>query len=238
MKCADGRVTFLDMSGMYERNGTLAEYISTKINVEWIDLRNARGTDGYCDDEAQDAIRRILRERGVSVKSVHYIDNGNYHYLSKLFLEMMDETFDLLVLDNHSDMQTPAFGDILSCGSWVKNVLDSNANVDSVYLCGVDGEKVDLKQIIKGTNPLYISIDKDVLSKHDYLTNWDQGSLRIDELETFLRDVTAHRNVCGVDVCGGINNFTGQGAASGLDFNIEETNLKTDIRIFEALGCY
>jgi arginase family enzyme len=172
------------------------------------------------------------------VRSVHYIDNGNYHYLSKLFLEMMDETFDLLVLDNHSDMQTPAFGDILSCGSWVKNVLDSNANVDNVYLCGVDGEKIDLKQIIKGTNPLYISIDKDVLSKHDYLTNWDQGSLRIDELETFLRDVTAHRNVCGVDVCGGINDFTGQGAASGLDFNIEESNLKTDIRIFEALGCY
>jgi hypothetical protein len=232
MKCADGRVTFLDMSGMYERNGTLAEYISMKINVEWIDLRNARGTDGYCDDEAQDAIRRILRERGVAVKSVHFIDNGNYHYLSKLFLEMMDETFDLLVLDNHSDMQTPAFGDILSCGSWVKNVLDSNANVDSVYLCGVDGEKVDLKQIIKGTNPLYISIDKDILSKRDYVTNWNQGSLGINELEAVLREVMAHRNVCGVDICGGINDFAGQGGS------VEETNLKTDIRIFEALGCY
>jgi hypothetical protein len=232
MKCADGNVTFLDMSGMYERDGALAEYINTKINVEWIDLRNARGTDGYCDDEAQDAIRSILRERGVAVKSVHYIDNGNYHYLSKLFLEMMEEEFDLLVLDNHSDMQTPAFGDILSCGSWVKNVLDSNANVDSVYLCGVDGEKVDLKQIIKGTNPLYISIDKDVLSKRDYVTNWNQGSLEINELEAVLREVMAHRNVYGVDICGGINDFAGQGGS------VEKTNLKTDIRIFEALGCY
>jgi hypothetical protein len=232
MKCADGRVTFLDMSGMYERNGALAEYINTKINVNWIDLRNVRGTDGYCDDEAQNAVQGLLRERGVEVKSVHYIDNGNYHYLSKLFLDMMEENFDLLVLDNHSDMQTPAFGDILSCGSWVKNVLDSNAYVDNVYLCGVGGEKVDLKQIIKGTNPLYISIDKDVLSKCDYMTNWDQGNLKINELETILSEVMAHRNVCGVDICGGINDLPGQGGS------IEETNLKTDIRIFEALGCY
>jgi hypothetical protein len=222
---------------MYERNGALAEYINMKLNVEWIDLRNVRGTDGYCDDEAQDAIRAHLRERGVDVKSVHYIDNGNYHYLSKIFLEMMEETFDLLVLDNHSDMQTPAFGDILSCGSWVKNVIDSNANVDNVYLCGVGGEKTDTAQILNGTNPLYISIDKDVLSKCDYMTNWDQGSMETGELEAFLREVMAHRNVCGVDICGGINDFAGQGAVADAAC-IEETNLKTDIRIFEVLGCY
>jgi hypothetical protein len=64
------------------------------------------------------------------------------------------------------------------------------------------------------------------------MTNWDQGSMEIGELETFLRDVFEKRNVCGVDICGGINDFAGQGGS------VEETNLKTDIRIFEALGCY
>ena len=86
---------------------------------------------------------------------------------------------------------------------------------------------------LKAQIPLYISIDKDALDKKDYITNWDQGSMRIEELEILLKELSDSHNVCGTDICGGMDSLMMAGSSqSDID-----NNRNTDIRILKALGC-
>ena len=50
--------------------------------------------------------------------------------------------------------------------------------------------------------PVYISIDKDVLNPESAVTNWDQGSLSLQELEQLLAVVFRHEKIAGIDICG------------------------------------
>ena len=50
--------------------------------------------------------------------------------------------------------------------------------------------------------PVYISIDKDVLDPSSAITNWDQGSLTLSELEQLLAVVFRQEQVIGIDICG------------------------------------
>lgn len=113
-------------------------------NTRYIDCTDIPGTDCYCDDEAVEAIRRRIAEAGVTDASgIHFFDNGNYHYMSKIWTDMVQEPFSLAVFDHHPDMQEPRFGNILSCGGWVKKVMEENRFVQSVTLIGVADHLVD-----------------------------------------------------------------------------------------------
>ena len=46
-----------------------------------------------------------------------------------------------------------------------------------------------------GTFPVYLSVDKDILSKEELDTNWDQGNVRVDELLSLAKDCLAGRKV-------------------------------------------
>ncbi len=50
--------------------------------------------------------------------------------------------------------------------------------------------------------PVYISIDKDVLSKQQYQTNWDQGILSTKSLKSLLSLMVKQYQVLGMDICG------------------------------------
>lgn len=251
MRCEDNKITFMNMSGVYsDMDNTLAEYAGSIMQTEYIECSGVSGTECYCDDMAQKLLREKISEHNVSVKSLHYIDNGNYHYLTKIMLEHMDEPFNLLVIDNHPDMQSPLFGPILSCGSWVKDMLSDNKYINRVCLYGVKEELIteeimhtdrvvvaksqnDIVDALEAQIPLYISIDKDALDKKDYITNWDQGSMGIEELEMLLKELSASYNVCGTDICGGIDSHM----KADLSQNDIDNNYHTDIRILKALGC-
>ena len=110
----------------------------------WIDLSQVPGTDCYCDDEAVVAIRRRIADASIKDASgIHFFDNGNYHYMSKIWTDMVQEPFSLVVFDHHPDMQAPRFGNILSCGGWVKKVLEENKFIDNVVLIGVADHLVE-----------------------------------------------------------------------------------------------
>ena len=49
--------------------------------------------------------------------------------------------------------------------------------------------------------PLYVSIDKDVLARGYASTNWDQGTMTLDTLKRVLESIKGIR-VLGVDICG------------------------------------
>ena len=114
--------------------------VSATSNAEilYIDCADISSTDCYCDDEAVETIRKRIADAGITdARGIHFFDNGNYHYMSKIWTDMVQEPFSLVVFDHHPDLQTPRFGNILSCGGWVKKVLEENKFIDNVVIIGV-----------------------------------------------------------------------------------------------------
>lgn len=52
------------------------------------------------------------------------------------------------------------------------------------------------------TSNVYITIDKDCLSRDDAITNWDQGRLRLSAILKLLSDIAARHRIVGADVIG------------------------------------
>ena len=50
--------------------------------------------------------------------------------------------------------------------------------------------------------PVYISIDKDVLRTQDAVTDWTNGDMPLLQLQAVLRIIYAHEKVIGVDITG------------------------------------
>ena len=194
---------YINMSGIYD--GFLSE----------IDCKSVSGTNCYCDATAKDTLR--VRLKDIPVDAIHFLDSGNYHYLSYFFLEQIKEEYALVLFDKHPDYQLPSFGEILSCGGWVKNAWEELPNLKEVYMVGVDRmlfekladvpEKVkwldvqDLEKL-KSKLPVYVSIDKDVLSTEFASCDWDQGDMSLEELLCALRELRDNHPILGVDVCG------------------------------------
>ena len=139
-------VTIQDFTGVYAEQPFmqgLRESAATDKNIHWFDCTQVDGTDCYCDDEAQAILRQQIESvRGDSF-GIHFFDNGNYHYMSKLWTDCVQEPFDLVVFDHHPDMQPPRFEGILSCGGWIKEVLDHNKFVQNVTVIGVADHLVE-----------------------------------------------------------------------------------------------
>lgn len=126
-------IVILDFSGIYQEEDFYGEE-----QVSWVDLRGISGTNCYCDGEARGQILDRLEKYPAS--GIYYIDSGNYHYMSRIGAERMAEPFHLLVFDNHTDMQLPAFGGLLSCGGWIASALEEVGNLREVWLVGPDEE--------------------------------------------------------------------------------------------------
>ena len=226
-------ITICNFSDVYKFQPFM-EGLRHSGEATWIDLSQVPGTDCYCDDEAVATIRKKNADAGITdARGIRFIDNGNYHYMSKIWTDRIAEPFSLVVFDHHPDMQEPRFGDILSCGGWVKKALEENKFVDNVVIIGVADHLVEEirteiashpagarndnvlfvceSEIANHTShiphftsplPLYISIDKDVLSPAYAATNWDQGSLSLEQMKAFIEKLAKDRKIIGVDICG------------------------------------
>ena len=139
-------VTVQDFTGVYAEQPFiqgLRESAATDKNIHWFDCTQVDGTDCYCDDEAQAILHQQIESVGNDSFGIHFFDNGNYHYMSKLWTDQVQEPFDLVVFDHHPDMQPPRFEGILSCGGWIKEVLDHNKFVQNVIVIGVADHLVE-----------------------------------------------------------------------------------------------
>ena len=139
-------VTVQDFTGVYAEQPFmqgLRKSAATDKNIHWFDCTQIDGTDCYCDDEAQAILRQQIESARGDTIGIHFFDNGNYHYMSKLWTDQVQEPFDLVVFDHHPDMQPPRFEGILSCGGWIKEVLDHNKFVQNVTVIGVADHLVE-----------------------------------------------------------------------------------------------
>lgn len=194
----------LDFSHVY-----CDEYIKDIDRFRYIDCSDIEETDMYCSEEAYNRIWDRIKPYGVH--GIHYIDSGNYHYITKIITDHIDVPFGLIMYDHHTDMQIPMVPGMMSCGDWAGLALSQNENLRQLVLVGPPAKDIeqatgshsgrlltfsdeelhggvpeDKIKHIRSDIPLYISIDKDVLGTDYSETNWSQGDMSIGELERLL----------------------------------------------------
>lgn len=179
----------------------------------YIDCSDIQETDMYCSKNAYEKIWGRIEPYGI--QGIHYIDSGNYHYITKIITDHITEPFGLVMYDHHTDMQIPMVPEMMSCGDWAGQALSQNKNLRQLVIVGppesdieqtlesysgsqsgrlltfsaedLHGDLLENKlKLIRTDLPLYISIDKDVLGTEYTETNWSQGDMTIDGLERLL----------------------------------------------------
>ncbi|MDK2877826.1 MAG: hypothetical protein PWR06_542 [Thermoanaerobacteraceae bacterium] len=188
-----------------------------------VDLSNMRGVR-FCA-EMKDFLN--LKKNLCKLEpGISFLGAGDFHHLSLHFLDKLFLTPQLLLFDHHSDMMESPPGTI-SCGSWVRLAIREH-RIKKCIVVGVNprdeaftGQKTGLnasffpadlphehkvagvmKEIFDSPEPVYISIDKDVLLFGEAFTNWDQGSMKLDELLDFLSIIKKAAKIVGADICG------------------------------------
>lgn len=219
-----------------------------------IDLYDLKSVSRYCDEISLDIIRTKLRE--FDDAKINFIDSGNYHYISYLLLEKITEPFVLVLFDHHTDMQPSSFVELMSCGCWVKKALDDNKYIEKVVIIGAKKklinsiedkykdkiicfseefikEKYDWEGFSKKhiKNPIYISIDKDVITPKEAKTDWDQGDLTLEELKNIYSNICKNHEILGIDICGDSSNNS---EIFKIDYN-NEINNRSNKKILEII---
>ncbi len=189
------------------------EYIKDIDRFRYMDCSDIEETDMYCSKNAYEKIWGRIEPYGI--QGIHYIDSGNYHYITKIITDHITEPFGLVMYDHHTDMQIPMVPEMMSCGDWAGQALSQNKNLRQLVIVGppesdieqtlesysgsqsgrlvtfsaedLHGDLLENKlKLIRTDLPLYISIDKDVLGPEYTETNWSQGDMSIDGLERLL----------------------------------------------------
>lgn len=200
-----------DFTGVYAEEGFLQKLQERGVPYRWVGLGDIGGTTCYCDLEAEAEIsHRLVPE---PAERMRWIDSGDYHYVTKILAAREQEPFVLVLVDNHPDDLEPAFGGVLSCGSWVKALKASQPMLKEVWTLGPDhrirGPEVD-RELEEGIDDLlaavegkrvYLSIDKDVLGREWSRTDWSQGTYSPAQLKGWL-DGLLRLDVVAVDICG------------------------------------
>lgn len=180
----------MNFSGIYPAEGFLPE------GAEVLDFTSLEGGCCYCDSEAASVIRDAIGP--YSARGVHWLDSGDYHYASLFWLEKVARPFCLVLFDNHPDDQPTAFGSpLLSCGSWVLEARKLPMLQAVLHI-----RRADDVRGLPASLPVYLSIDKDVLNRDSARTDWEQGTMTLEELRGALAAVTEGRCIAGADVCG------------------------------------
>lgn len=220
-------IIIMNFSGIYKEQ-QFWQTGEIQRNISWVEVQELPGSNCYCDGDAMETLRQKLEE--FDADGIHFIDSGNYHYMSRIWLEKLNTPFRLVVFDNHTDMQPPAFGGLLSCGGWVAASLEELPLLKEVLLVGPDQEAFDqtepvLQEKVRFLSrerlremtmeekvlffeelsvdlPVYLSVDKDVLCAEDASTTWSQGDMTLEELGQFVAILLEKQDILGMDVCG------------------------------------
>lgn len=160
----------MHMSGIYKKQSF---YDAVQENMQVFDNCDMRGTDCYCDEQAMAQIEKQIQS--CTGRGIHFIDSGNYHYLTYLWLKKIDGAFGLILFDHHPDIQAPLFGNILSCGGWVKMALDTLPHLQWVLCVGVNEDLLaDREEDVRVSYLTEQEIQKENIQVSSYINTWLQ----------------------------------------------------------------
>ena len=238
----------LDFSHVY-RDENLPE----DNKVHWIDCSDIEESDLYCSETAAKEIWSRIKSYGIS--GIHFVDSGNYHYMTKIMTDHIKEPFSLILFDHHTDMQKPLIENVISCGDWAGAVLKENEYLQQLVMIGPqenDIRQIDLPanrlitfsleelksgagkeklEMMKKTVPLYLSVDKDILDERYSETNWNQGQMSLSMLEHLLKEFLNMGKILGIDICGECQ----MGIPLPEYLEAEATNARTNEELFRFL---
>ena len=223
-------VLITDFSGSLEAEGFLSWLHEKGASVTHLDWTGLEGTNCYCDEAAQAQILALLPE---SLPRLRWIDTGDYHYMSHLLALRETEPFHMVLLDHHPDNQKPAFGGVLSCGGWVKALREENPLVRDILTIGPEGCPQALPDgwaAERKGERVYISLDKDILSRSFARTDWSQGEHTPAQVCGMLEALIGPMKLAAIDICGGI---TPEKGATPEDLRL---NRETDIALYQFLS--
>ncbi|MGP1433459.1 MAG: hypothetical protein ACTTKP_04190 [Catonella sp.] len=202
------------------------------------------GVRGYMDEEAGEYLLSEIKDYG-KLSAIHFLDSGNFHHLSRLYLDLIDEPFNLVVYDNHTDMQFSAFGNILSCGSWIADAYETHEKLSRIFIIGADKKYIEdcefnnneriifadniIKADLDNRLPIYLSVDKDVLSKEEFNSDWDQGRMSLPVLINELKYLADKIHILGIDICGEPDINDDFNISLSNNINMELINIFVDI---------
>lgn len=128
----------LDFSHVY-----CDEKIPKKEHVYWLDCSDIEECDLYCSERAEKEI--LARIEPYGIHGIHFLDSGNYHYVTGIITEKIQQKFSLVVFDHHTDMQKPMIEHMTSCGDWVRKVFLENHWLQQLILIGP--KESDIRQV-------------------------------------------------------------------------------------------
>ena len=228
-----------NFTGVYEKQDFYKDYPH-----KLFDDKALCGVRGYMDDKARKYLLEEIKEKS-NLSSIHLLDSGNYHHLSRVYLDLIKEPYNLVVYDNHTDMQFSAFGNILSCGSWIADAYETLHNLNKIIVVGANSSYIEEcafnkdKRVVftdsisdvylENLLPIYISIDKDVLSSNEFISDWDQGSMSLAALKKEMEFLIDRFRVIGTDICGEPDNSDDINISLSNNINKELVNIFVDI---------
>lgn len=226
-------------------------WIKAHGGLLYLDCSDIEGTDMYCTPEAEQELKKRLEPYPVT--GIHFLDSGNYHYMSRLFLQKIHRPYQLVMFDNHTDMQPTMIPELMSCGAWAMQVLKEEECLEKLFLIGptqksleeipvteLAGDRAEKLVCISREDsvyrklgqldphiPVYFSVDKDVLSEEFARTNWDQGQMTLSMLQEILLWICDQNEVLGVDICGELPQ-----APSWEEARVRQINEATDEELY------
>lgn len=172
-----------------------------------IDLKSLPSTKYMCSKKVLDSISEKIKK---VENSLFFLGAGEYHHFSYILLKKINKTFSLIVIDKHVDYSN-SYPGFITCGSWLKDAAGLN-QIAEIFVLSEDKKNVNSSKIkilspldykkIKPDLPIYISIDKDILTKSSINTTWDQGHCKPKTLIEIVSHFSSAFEIVGADICG------------------------------------
>lgn len=258
------KMYILDFDGSVIRQKSLMTYRAAQI----IDCRDLSGPARFWADRSTEE-KIWERVKKIPENSLVFLGSGDFHHMSSLLIRRVREPVSVIHFDSHHDFTLLPLP--LNCGSWVARTV-SNSFVKKHLIIGarfsvfsmasyalkfahkssVVSYKGDSAVIANlPTKKVYITIDKDCLTKDYALTNWNEGSMTLPGMLGLLRIIKDSAEIVGVDITGEYSPVALSGAfkkilsfinrprafsAKGKSKDeILNTNEKTNLEIVKAL---
>ncbi|XBG89927.1 hypothetical protein V4S38_07060 [Enterococcus cecorum] len=125
----------LDFNGDYEDYPNFTHFNCSQVF----------GSRLICSDEAREKLNQLIAHHGIS--GLHFLDSGDYHYITKLMCDQIHEPFDLVLFDHHTDMKDAVFGEMLTCGDWVRKCIEENSRLHQVIVARFESKSFSTSRL-------------------------------------------------------------------------------------------